>query len=179
VKISQEQAPAVLGLTRKEFNKKCLAAAVAIWGDTREYLARVPDASKQRDELWDAYHHLADLTNLHQILQETGSDLKSNRGFKILSTTKAAFEADLRDAMVSFLTLTKKYNGKHLTHLSDEPLDYGRKVCGIDPNANELYQEAGFTSRADFDTHYSAWKKAIDSSSGHGCCGHDHHHGPN
>lgn len=175
VKLHQEEAPALLGITRKEFNKQCLATVVALWDDVKAYIAE--PAAGSNHEMLAAYNHLLDISNVHQILKDTGADVQSDKGFKVLKTTKNEFQADFRAALVSFLTKVNKHNGEYLADVSDEPVACAMAVCEIDPVSDELYQQAGFASHADYEAKCTEWKKAAaQSRSAHQCCGHDHHH---
>lgn len=179
VKLHQAEAPALLGLTRREFNRKCLATAVALWSDVQSYIADPMPGSNH--ELLATYNCLLDISNVHQILKDTGADVQSDKGFKILGTTKQEFQSDFRAALVSFLKMTNKYNGEYLSRLSDDPVACAVMVCEIDPASYDVYQEAGFASRADYDEKCAEWKKADAKSQSvaHSCCGHDHHHNHN
>ncbi len=164
-----------LGITKGEFNKHALAAAVAQWKEVlhhNELMVQHPDV------LNIAFVHITCITqlgNIQETLRIVKADVESDAGFAALKTTKADFEQVCHQAVTSAMTQYKQIlatqNGPRLSAALNACMVAGN----INPDDDTIYQKAGFKSRANFASACESWMKKVQEVNAarppqHDCC---------
>ena len=169
--------PKALGITKKQFDKKCTDLAVALWRKTMRFKDAATENPPQ-DIVF--FEYLSNFSNIFESIEITNADMGSDKAYAVLGLTKKDFQYEARFAAHTVLRGFEDYAKGSETggQAVFEQVVNCLKLGGLDPETDEPYQLAGHVSRADLLEKLEGWKKAADERPhGHSCCG-GHSHAP-
>lgn len=156
--VAMDKAHRVLGVTKREFNKCALAAAVATWDASMDDVV----ALEKKNSVLGRGMLLAQLGNVHEVLVLLGADVSSDAGFAALGITKQVFDMECREAVLGALMMVETGGVQMAIQYGDWDFvnNVYRCMCagGISPSQDQIYKDAGLKSRAHFEAVYADCK---------------------